>query len=350
MKKFIFSLMVAMLSFVSVANAQEYAYSSNKFLDNTYAGVTVGATTPLDFNSVFPLNTVAGLKLGKDFTPVVGMNVEGLVTFGDNNSTWYRGYVNPSKTFVKGVSVGVNGTLNLTNLVLGYREGKVFHIGVEAGLGWLHMFPDNLGTGTNKDDLMAKTALTFDWALGSQKAWSVFVEPVVYWNLTRQDVDVQFNKEFAQVGLQVGATYRFKTSNGTHSFKKYDITAMNSEINALRAENEALRNRAPEVVEKVIEKQVPVQVGTRVTYVLFAFDSSELTEDAKKALDTVTGPVEVVATASPEGTTEHNQALSNKRAQAVTDYLTGLGVEVTKTTGLGVVGDASNRVAIVTQK
>lgn len=346
MKKFVLTLVVAMLSIFTVS-AQEYAQSSNKFLDNTYVGATVGATTPLDFNSVFPVNAVAGLKVGKDFTPVVGINIEGVAIFGDNNSTWTRGYANPSSTFVKSTNVGVNGTLNLTNWILGYRPDKTFHVGIEAGLGWLHMFTDE-GV-TNKDDLSAKTGVTLDWKLGQKKAWSVYVEPAVYWNLTRGASVVQFDKSNAQLGIQVGVTYHFKTSNGTHNFKVYDITAMNSEINELRAENEALKNRAPQVVEKIVEKQVPTEAA-QVTYILFAKGSADLTEDAKTALDKVVGPVEVVATASPEGTVEFNQTLSEKRAQAVENYLADRGIEVTSAKGLGVTGDASNRVAIVTKK
>ena len=58
--------------------------------------------------------------------------------------------------------------------------------------------------------------------------------------------------------------------------------------------------------------------------------------------------VKVVATASPEGTAEYNKRLSEKRAAVVCDYLTKKGVNVVSAEGLGVKGDASGRVAIVT--
>ena len=74
-----------------------------------------------------------------------------------------------------------------------------------------------------------------------------------------------------------------------------------------------------------------------------------LTDDAKTVLDGVTAKnVKVVATASPEGTAEYNKRLSEKRAAVVCDYLTKKGVNVVSAEGLGVKGDASGRVAIVT--
>ena len=64
---------------INGANAQKA-----KFLDNWYLGVKGGVTTPMTFDHVFPLNPTAGFKLGKNFSPVFGANIEGLVGFGDN--------------------------------------------------------------------------------------------------------------------------------------------------------------------------------------------------------------------------------------------------------------------------
>ena len=66
------------------------------------------------------------------------------------------------------------------------------------------------------------------------------------------------------------------------------------------------------------------------------------------ALDKVTGKVNVVATASPEGGKNYNQRLSERRAEAVAKYLRDRNVEVVSTEGLGVVGRESGRVAVIT--
>ena len=136
------------------ANAQ-IATENAKLFDNTYVGVEFGATTPLNFNSVFPVNTVAGIKFGKELTPVFGLEVEGLATFGDNV---YRYGVNNSmlvpidgamnvhkkgsvNTFVKATNVGLNGVINVSNLLFGYQGApRVFEIKTNTGIGWLHYF------------------------------------------------------------------------------------------------------------------------------------------------------------------------------------------------------------------
>lgn len=60
MKKII--LMFTLLMSVLMVNAQTAIQTSNA-LDNISIGITGGVSTPLDFNSVFPLNTNVGLKV-----------------------------------------------------------------------------------------------------------------------------------------------------------------------------------------------------------------------------------------------------------------------------------------------
>lgn len=215
MKKLI--LFMCMLLSLTI-NAQT-AYEESKVLDNISIGTVGGVTTPLDFNSVFPLNGVAGLKLQKNFTPVFGIDVEGLASFGNN-------HYGISKTVVKSINTSVNGTVNLTNLLCGYNTHK-FEISTETGLGWLHNWTKH------KNYLTSKTGVVL--SINLNEAHSLIINPTVYWNLSNTD-KIQFNKHCAQLGLLVGYIYHFKNSNGTHSFKTYDITAMNNEINNLKSE------------------------------------------------------------------------------------------------------------------
>lgn len=340
MKKFILSLAIMLMMAFSV-NAQ-IATENSKVFDNTYVGVEAGVTTPLDFNSVFPLNTVAGVKLGKEITPVFGLEAEGQVFFNDNNvGRW-------TNTFVKGTNVGLNGTVNLSNLLFGYKgTPRFFEVKTNTGFGWLHRW------NTSDNALTAKTALDLDFNFGKTKAHTVSVTPGVYWNLVDGATQVQFNKNRAQLGVFVGYVYHFKTSNGTRHFKTYDVGAMLGEIDRLNAE---LAKKPNEVVREVVKTvEVPVTntvatVSNASSFVFFAQNSSVLTDDAKAVLDNVTGTVDVVGYASPEGTREYNQALSERRAAVVADYLIKRGVTVNSNTGAGVNGDASGRVAVITVK
>ena len=336
MRKIIF-ILLAIFATVTVANAQ-IATQNSKFFDNVYFGVEGGVATPLDFDGVFPLNAIAGLKVGKEFTPVVGAEIEGQVFFNENNfQRW-------TQTFVKGTNVGLNGTINFNNLFAGYKgTPRVFEVKANVGLSWLH-FWNGGGNG-----LGAKTALDLNFNLGKKRAHTLFISPGVYWNLKNNNT-VQFNKEYAQLALMAGYVYHFKTSNGTHHFKTYDVGAMIAQLNSLQEENANLKNRAPEevVVTKVVEKVVKqVEYVNGTVVVNFAQNSYKLTDEAKEVLDGVSGKVDVLGYSSPEGTQTYNQKLSQKRADVVAEYLKGRGVEVNSAIGYGSTGNASNRIVIV---
>ena len=336
MKKFILMFALMISAFVGV-NAQT-AIETPKVLDNVYVGANVGATTPLTFNSVFPLNTTVGLTLGKNWTPIFGTEVQSGIAFKDN------GFGIKSNTFVKAINTGVNGTINLTNLFLGYNPNKVFEMQTVTGLGWAHLYGNN--DSKDDDELTAKTGLRFNWNLGKSKAWSLNLEPAVLWNITNGANDqVRFNKKFAQLALSVGAAYKFKTSNGTHNFKVWNVGEMNDEINSLR---EQLAKKPKEVVREVVKKEV---VSNQTTWtVFFEQGKSDLTDDAKAELNKIgeNTNVDIVGHASSEGSEAFNQTLSEKRAKAVADFLSKRGIKVNKATGEGETGTPKNRVVIVT--
>ena len=157
------------------------------------------------------------------------------------------------------------------------------------------------------------------------------------------------NKLYVHSGnfeVTAGVVYHFKTSNGTRSFAKPRLYSQ-SEIDALNARINELNSKQA-VVKEVIKNTSVTNVVESTYIVTFAKSKSYLTDEAKKNLDKITGTVVIEASASPEGTTEFNQKLSEDRANAVKSYLESRGVKVTKATGLGVVGNESNRIAIVT--
>lgn len=358
MKKFI--LMCALiLSTVMGASAQT-AIETPKLMDNWYIGVGGQASTPLDFNKVFPINGSAAFVLGKQLTPVFGVNVEDNVWFGSHKNGSHAFGVPHFDTFettdhniVRANYLGVNATVNLTNLFLEYRGvPRTFELQTVTGLGWFHVFAPNTED-LSHNDLAAKTGLNFLFNLGESKAHGIYVQPAVLWNLTNPASNhsmVAFNKNGAHLALQLGYVYRFATSNGTHHFKTYDVGAMKDEINRLRAD---LEKKPTEIVkEKIVERTIVKDFGSHKWVVFFAKNSAELTAEAKKTLDEVpeNSTVVVEGTASPEGTEERNNLLSEDRAEAVAKYLSERGIKIQSSKGLGVQGEASNRVAIVTVK
>ena len=351
MKKFLIALSVLAMGITS-AQAQ-IAYEKAKPFDNVYLGIEGGVMGPMNFKHFTPLNAAAGLKLGKNFSPVWGANLEGLAFFGDNRwQTGSLGFSN-SHTVVRAINLGLNGTLNFTNLFCEYNPDRRFEVGAEAGIGYWITYGDKhiIQTSNTGDDteLTAKTGLTFAYNLGKNRAWQLYAEPAIIWNLTHGPGDaIQFGKQAAQLGLFVGLNYKFKTSNGTHNFKVWNVGELNDEINSLR---DQLNAKPKEVVKEVV-KEVPAQQTLcidNLVFVTFAQGKYNLTNEAKKALDDVKEGrhVQIVGTASPEGPKDLNQRLSQNRADVVAKYLQSRGVIVDEAKGAGVQGVTSNRLAVV---
>lgn len=362
MKK-IFMLMMTLMMSLGVANAQ-IATENAKLFDNMYVTVGAGVAKPLgELTPVFPVNPSATLAVGKWFTPVFGAEIEGTAWFGsvgmkdgNLNFEWDGDMYN----FVRGSYVGINGMTNLTNLFLGYNgKPRTFEVSTQLGLGWCHRYmisgkTENgysIDTDKDRNGIGVKTGLDFAFNLGSKKAHTLSVRPAVLWEVANHWNRVQFNKNKAQLYLGVAYTYHFKTSNGTHYFKTYDVGAMNDEINRLRAELDA---KPKEVVNEVVkEVRIYNNVNVTDTYVFFAFDSDELSAEAKESLDKLgqNGVYTVDAYASSEGTTEYNLELSQRRANAVKAYLESRGAKVDYATGHGVAfGTTTGRVAVVRVK
>ena len=367
-------LIMFMLCFgFTMANAQ-IATENRKALDNVYVGIEAGATTPLNLNTVTPVNPVAGLKIGKEFTPIFGLELEGVAVFGDNfyrygyeSSTpvWDEGPFNVHQdgeisTFVKATNVGLNGVINWSNLLWGYQgTPRFFEVKTNTGIGWLHYFGDFI---TNKvggykpngqrNVLTAKTAIDLAFNFGTKRAHTITVSPGIYWGLNNES-NIKFNKNYAQLGVMLGYVYHFKTSNGTHHFKTYDVGAMISEIDRLNSE---LAKKPTEVgvikyveVVKTDTLRSTNSIMVPSTWVIqFPKNSAALSDEAKGILDGVYGTVNITASASPEGTKEYNQKLSEKRASIVADYLAKKGIKVNSSEGIGSVNDSSNRIAIIT--
>ena len=340
-----------LMAFIAVVGNAQTTVQTAKTFDNVYLGIEGGVSTPLTFDKLFPLNSTASLRIGKQFTPVWGTEVEGTAWFGSRIDGDYR-FDGLTHNAVRGSYVGVNGTLNITNLFNGYYgQPQTFELGATVGTGWIHTFtPNNADKYHNY--LGAKTGIDFNFNLGKTKAHTIAFRPAILWNLSQPGNSVgglAFNKYGAQLYVGLGYVYHFKTSNGTHNFKIYNIDALNDEINTLRGE---LAKKPTETVREVVrEVKVPAFLDNEIV-VFFAKGSAELTQEAKEALNKVRGTVNIYGFASPEGPTSVNERLANMRAQVVADYLVNLpnNIRINVCEGKGVQGETSGRVTIVTVK
>ena len=373
--------MLAAASMAASVSAQTVAES--KTFDNIYVGINGGvATKTTGHKWLSDLDPNAGIRVGRYFTPVFGLAVEGNAYF--SNKPW-----GSTGTVVRATNASLLGTVNLSNWFGGYKgEPRTFEVSALYGLGWMHVFTNNkvvkAATENQRNRMTSKAALDFAFNFGSAKQFQFYVEPSINFAFLGQSkskevvatgnplapVAVADHQEYgykaaSQAGqpayninnsfvqLNAGFIYKFANSNGTHNFTI--VTPRDqAEIDALNAQINELRNRKPEVITKEVVKEVPsVKVKeftvSDLVFVTFAQGKSALTNDAKAALNNVKEGVhvQVVGTASPEGSKELNDRLSQARADVVANYLKGRGVIVDEATGKGVQGVTSNRLAVV---
>ena len=377
MKKLV--LMLAAASMAASVSAQTVAES--KTFDNIYVGINGGvATKTTGHKWLSDLDPNAGLRVGRYFTPVFGLAIEGNAYF--SNKPW-----GSTGTVVRATNASLLGTVNLSNWFGGYKgEPRTFEVSALYGLGWMHVFTNNkafeAATSENRNRMTSKAALDFAFNFGSAKQFQFYVEPSINFaflgkshshnvavtpaGVTYPETSYGYGyKATAQVGqpayninnsfvqLNAGLVYKFANSNGTHNFTI--VTPRDqAEIDALNAQINELRNRKPEVITKEVVKEVPsVKVKelsvSDLVFVTFAQGKSNLTREAKAALNNVKegSHVQVVGTASPEGSKEINDRLSQARADVVANYLKSRGVNIDDATGKGVQGVTSNRLAVV---
>lgn len=348
MKKFLFILVALFATFQLSAQTVEDA----KFYDNLSLTIKGGATTPLN-DPVDHFRGMFGVEFEKEITPVFGVGVEGEWTI--NTSRW-KNMVH-SNTMIDHQYVGVFGTTNLMNLFAGYKGSpRAFEVETVLGVGWGHSYVDKY---PDSNTILTKTGLNINWNFGKFKEWTLGIKPGVIWNMSKTPcVDdmtyANYDINRAALQLQVGVTYRFSNSNGTHGFKLCDKVAtqqevdnMNNKINELRQQAQEDHNyyhdqirllnetnqRLSKMLQECNDNPEKIKEVVEMPSVYFLFDSFEILEESEQTLESVAdmilhqeGTYVVTGYASEEGDEEYNNNLSLKRADAVKNKLVEYGV------------------------
>ena len=344
MKKLFLMLAVAAFSAQTVS-AQ--ALHPSKTTDNWYIGVNGGVAAKATGVKVLKnINPTAGLRIGRWITPVVGLAAEGDVYF--NN----KGSKQEISTFVKGINVSLLGTTNFSNWLGGYPgEPRAFEVIGIYGLGWGHAFGTKAERNAqfDKNVLTSKLGIDFTLNLGAAKAVQLFLEPNIVYGLNARRHGVQFNLNDAAIGVNLGLNYKFGNSNGTHNFTtaqlrdQAEIDGLNGQINDLRAQLSgkdakiaadaqtiadlqaqlaAAKNvPAPVVVEQKPNTLQPTVIFRQGKSVIDPAQYASVEMVAKYLKNHPESKVLIQGYASPEGSAELNQRLSEARATAVKNAL-----------------------------
>jgi outer membrane protein OmpA-like peptidoglycan-associated protein len=323
------------------ANAQSTAFTGNKLTDNWSVGINVGGTTPLKHGAFFgDMRPVFGLNLSKELTPYFGVTAEGMTAVNTSAST----------TAFDAVSVSLLGRANLSNLFCGWKGyTRTFEMEAVAGAGWGRQI-NNHELAHDRNTLLAKMGLNFNFNLGESKAWTLAVRPALVYDLKAGNDQLHFNANQADWEITAGLQYHFKCSNGKHRFspvKAYDqneVDGLNAQINALRGQlgeagaalDRARKDNAD--LKKALndcqnqEKTVQVVDNSKkslesvVTFgqgktVVAASQMPNVERVATYLKNHKDAKVSIKGYASPEGSQAVNERIAAQRAEAVKSVL-----------------------------
>ena len=340
------AMFFAAAAMVATASAEpRTVVTASKAQDNIYVGVNGGAITAVKGESSFEtFSPNFGIRVGKNFTTVLGLAVEGTAYFSTNRV--YNG-----KTFIQGVDVYGLATANLNNLFAGYKgQPRAFEIIAVGGFGYQWVFRP-AGKSETVSRYVSKVGVDFAYNFGSDKQWQVYLEPTMNWALdnTGKADFIQYDINNAGLALKAGVNYKFKTSNGTHNFAieqlrdQQEIDGLNAKINAARAEADAAKAAAAakdaqiaqlkkaladcEAKPAVVKKETKTEAY--MPPVVFQVGKSVVDKNQQQTVDLIAkymkknkdSKLEISGYASPEGDAAKNQALSEARANAVKNML-----------------------------
>lgn len=363
MKK-IFTLCAAAALAVS-ASAQ--TVTESKTFDNWYIGINGGLATGIHPSQLGcggswakDITPNAGIRVGRYFTPVFGLAAESNVYFADLHHTGRTGnnlFANVTNTLITSMNTSLIATVNFSNWFGGYKGApRTFEVSGVYGLGWGHVFggedgaryAKNWNTCDKVDFLTSKAGVDFAFNLGKAKAWQIYIEPAVIWNLEGAQKGVRYDANYADFQLNAGVVYKFKNSNGTHNFTvaqlrdQSEIDGLNAKINDLRndlngkdselaAKNKRiadLQNALDECNKKPNYVKPATATNLQPT-VLFQQGKFNVEKSQMPNIELISqymknhpeANIEIKGYASPEGPKELNQKLSEKRAEAVKNVL-----------------------------
>jgi ompA/motB domain protein len=350
MKKTLLSI-ATVVAVITSANAQDML-SKSKFFDNWQVGVKAGGFSDTHREAFFK-NTRAtfGAEIGKQISPAFRLGVEGMA------------YVRPvaldndvdAGNFIDNTNVSLVGTVNLSNLIAGYKgTPRFFEVEGFAGIGWFHRYVQDIAPNYRENyrsnSMSAQFGSNLLFNLGESKAWGVKLSPAIVYGVdvpTEKSSVNSLNSLNSFIQATVGVVYRFKGSNGAHHFttatqnpdnsaelgrlrdelnsKNKELSDCQRQVNKLQDDLEAARNKKPEVVEKVVTKNKKT-LESVVTFRVAksTIDASQLpnVERIASYLNKYSNAkVSIKGYASPEGNLEKNKQLATARAEAVKNLL-----------------------------
>ena len=374
MKKFFLMLAVAGMSLSAMAQAdptEKYSVATNSFWSNWFIQTNVtwnsyysGGNNHL-FSSPFRkfglgteswTNAEAGkhptglgfsVAVGKWFTPGLGLRTKANLGWQGKAFKTIDTKKNPVEGTPFYLTVNEQVLFNLSNLLCGYNENRVWNFIPYAGAGLYHTFGEN--TKGNGTVLSAGILNTF--RISRVVALNLEIGYMNYdKNFLTKNIEAGMNahRRDHQLTLEVGAT--FNLGKGTWSktpdvdaikaLSQGQIDALNAQLSDAQAENARLKNmlaNQPKATDqgkkvetitetKVVAAPVSVFFNLGQSKVASKKDLQNVSDLAKVAKDNNAKIVVTGYADSKTGSAKYNEKLSQQRAEAVANELVKMGV------------------------
>jgi outer membrane protein OmpA-like peptidoglycan-associated protein len=284
----------------------------------------------------FRSNVSPSIAIGKWFTPGLGLRTKA-------TGIWGRSVSSEDKTLnaMKFMNIQEQAMFNLSNMLCGYSETRVWNFIPYAGIGFLRNFDDNLNAHAASLGILNTWKLSRKWAVNLDLSFNVSDDDIEGAEIAHQTYATSIPKADRYFTAEIGLTYNLGKATWS---KTPDVDAINdlhqSQLDALNAQladanaennrlNDLIKNHKCPEAKTVTVKEVasaPVSVFFNINKSKIASrkdlqNVKALTESAKDAKFVVTGYAD-----SKTGSASYNQKLSQKRAETVADELVKMGV------------------------
>ena len=324
---------------VTFAKAEnENPVQLNRFKDNWFVGVGGGISTYYGNHTHFVpfgrrISPTFNLQLGKWFSPTIGFR--GNFAWSNNisadvnahNPAAYKPYKSVYKTEANFVSMNAETLFNLSNLLLGYNEDRVYSFIPYVGAGWVR------NCKSNSDKVAATVGIVNEFKLNKRLALNLDLKASAFGEGLDMVTPSVGKATDMTTSMTVGATYYFGKRNFDRALmSNSEIKQLQEDLKTLNAEKAQLEDalmaaRNVQPVEKEIVKQ---EYASSDVAVFFAINKADLEVKDKVNLRFLADMIKshsdktfVITGYADKGTgsAEFNNELSAKRAQTVYDIL-----------------------------
>ena len=356
MKKLFLMLAIAGMSVASMAQdadpTEKYSVATNSFWSNWFvsADVAYGAfySNEEDGFDKSPLkdfrrNLGFSVALGKWFTPGMGLRTKFTGIWGRNVQT-----TDAKANAVKFWNIQEQALFNLSNMLCGYNENRVWNFIPYGGFGVVrnmsdNLYADNISLGIlNTWRLSKRVLVNLDLGFNFANDYDAFRTATntvaANYGDGMKNCDRYFSAEIG-LTLNLGKATWNKTPDveAIKALSQGQIDALNAQLADEQAENARLKDMlanqpkpqaAPEqvTVTKVVAAPVSVFFNIGKSKIASKKDMQNVSDLAKVAKENDSKFVVTGYADSKTGSAEFNKALSQKRAETVANELVKMGV------------------------